>query len=229
VRFGDAIDLYIAYLARAGRQKSTRDGYFRNLCHFEDEAGLRRDVATLELVDYERFVDRWTNASPSTLASGVSLARGFSRFLYERGLAATDVAEPIKRPRKKRPEDLAGALAKARLNDVDFGAGTIRFFEKGGKVAVKPMPDEYLAILCAAKENGVRTAAEDYLIPNRRPAAVRRAERSNKVIWDTVRRVAARSGIECHVHAQGGLCREARRGESRTADRDQGVPRPRTT
>jgi integrase len=42
----------------------------------------------------------------------------------------------------------------------------------------------------------------DYLIPNRRPAAVRRrVERSDKVMWDTVKCVAARVGVRCHVHA----------------------------
>src|SRR5262249_16952144 len=41
----------------------------------------------------------------------------------------------------------------------------------------------------------------DYLIPNRRPASVKRKERSDKVIWMTVKKVAARAGIECHVHA----------------------------
>jgi integrase len=40
-----------------------------------------------------------------------------------------------------------GALARVRLRDVDFDAGTIRFYEKGGKVIWKPLPDEYVEIL----------------------------------------------------------------------------------
>jgi site-specific recombinase XerD len=36
---------------------------------------------------------------------------------------------------------------------------------------------------------------------NRRPASVRRAERSNKVIWETVMRVANRVGVRATVHA----------------------------
>jgi site-specific recombinase XerD len=39
------------------------------------------------------------------------------------------------------------------------------------------------------------------VIPNRRPASVRRAERSNKIIWETVKRVADRAGVEATVHA----------------------------
>jgi site-specific recombinase XerD len=52
-----------------------------------------------------------------------------------------------------------------------------------------------------ADGHGVWAGAEDYLIPNRRPASVRRAERSDKVIWETIKRVAARAGIRAHVHA----------------------------
>ena len=93
------------------------------------------------------------------------------------------------------------ALARARWGDVDLAAGTVRFLEKGGKVNVKPVPDEYLAILRAAEQNRVWASPEDYLIPNRRPASVRRAERSDKVIWHTIKSVAARAGVRAHVHA----------------------------
>ena len=80
--------------------------------------------------------------------------------------------------------------------------GTIRFREKGGKVSVKPMPFELLEILRAAVEsNEVACAADDYVIPNRRPASVRRAERSDKVIWETVLRVADRVGVRATVHS----------------------------
>jgi integrase len=94
-----------------------------------------------------------------------------------------------------------GALAKVRRSDVDLEAGTIRFLEKGGKVAVKPLPEEYIAVLRAAEDDGIWGSPQDYLIPNRRPASVRRSERSDKVIWETVRRVAARAGVQAHVHA----------------------------
>jgi hypothetical protein len=36
------------------------------------------------------------------------------------------------------------ALSRVRRRDVDLEVGTIRFLEKGRKVAVKPIPDEYL-------------------------------------------------------------------------------------
>jgi integrase len=233
--FGEAIDLYLGDLARRGRRPATLDSYRRLLNHFADKA-VESDVAQLRLVDYERFLNRWVEAGPSTLASKVSLVRGFSRFLWERGFTETDVAYPLRRPKRLPAEDLRvvtissddvrrvleatedwqellcvataaylgprrKALALVRRADVDLGKRTVRFVEKGGKVVVKPMPDEYLAILRAAEENGVWNSAEDYLIPNRRPASVRRAERSDKVIWDTIKRVAARAGVVTHVHA----------------------------
>ena len=235
VTLGHAVDFYIAHLAREGRSVATRNSYRRLLTDF---ARCCHDKAPgeLDLHDYERFLDRWTDASPSTLASGVSLVKGFSRYLYERDLAAVDVAAPLKRPRRKRPEDLdvvtvssedvrqiidscedwqellcvttvaylgprRAAAARVRRRDVNLARGTIRFLEKGGKVATKPLPDEYLAILVAAERDGLWNTPDAYLIPNRRPAAVRRVERSDKFVWETVKRVAARAGVRAHVHA----------------------------
>jgi integrase len=234
--FGDAIDLYLGNLARQGRRPSTLTTYRRLLNDFADQVP-GRDVADLALADYEHFLDRWIGAAPSTLASGVSLVKGFSRFLFDRGFATSDVAYPLKRPRKLPPEDLdvvtvsredvqrmldacrdwqeylclttaaylgarRHALSSVRRGDVDLVRRTIRFVEKGGKVATKPLPDEYYEILIAAEGNRVWQGPRDYLIPNRRPAAVRRRiERSDKVIWDTVKKVAARAGVESHVHA----------------------------
>ncbi len=235
MRLGDAIDLYLGDLARRGRRPATLAAYARLLNHFADDARVD-EVAALELVEYERFLNRWVGSSPSTLASKVSLVRGFSRFVWERGLAEEDVGYSLRRPKRLAAEDLQvvtisgedvrrmleatqdwqellcvataaylgprrRALALARRADADLQKRTIRFVEKGGKVVVKPMPDEYVAILRAAEENGVWSSAEDYLIPNRRPASVRRSERSDKVIWDTVKRVAARVGVVAHVHA----------------------------
>jgi integrase/recombinase XerD len=235
LRFGEAIDLYIGDLARRSRRPSTREAYRRNLNNF---AALVKDKDADELLlrDYERFLDRWTDGSPSTLASGVSLVRGFSYFLFERGYTASHVAEPLKRPTRLRAEDLAvvtvsredvgrlidacvtwqetlciatavycgarrGALASVRLRDVDLTEGTVTFVEKGGKRIRKPLPSEYLALLREAEQHGIWAGQDDYLIPNRRPNAVRRKERSDKVIWDTVKLVASRAGVTSHVHA----------------------------
>jgi integrase len=235
LRIGEAIDLFLGDLARRGRKPKTRDAYQRKLNHFAD---LVRDafVHDIQLEDYERFLNRWVGAAPSTLAGGVSLLKGFSQFVWERGYADEHVAYPLRRPPRPRPEDLdvvtvssedvggmlaacetwqeylclttaiylgarRTALARVRLGDVEFAHGTIRFAEKGGKVIVKPLPDEYVEILRAAGEAGVWKSGKDYLIPNRRPGAVKRPERSDKVIWETVKKVARRVGVAATVHA----------------------------
>ncbi len=45
------------------------------------------------------------------------------------------------------------------------------------------------------------TGPNDCVIPNRRKATVRRSERCNKVIWNTVGIVAKRVGVIANVHA----------------------------
>jgi hypothetical protein len=119
------------------------------------------------------------------------------------------------------------ALARVRRGDVDLVQGTIRFLEKGGKVATKPLPDEYLAILLAAERDGLWSGADDYLIPNRRPASVRRVERSDKVIWEGVKASRRPSrGSLSRPRAPGGLRGPVRRGASRPGDRAEGAHGP---
>jgi hypothetical protein len=47
--------------------------------------------------------------------------------------------------------------------------------------------------------SGLWIDPKDYVIPNRRPA--KNAERSHKVIYDTVKKVAERARVTTHVHA----------------------------
>jgi integrase len=94
------------------------------------------------------------------------------------------------------------AASRLRWKDVDLVEGTMRFHEKNNKTTIKPMPWELLEILRAACESDeVSCKADDYVIPNRRPASVRRAERSNKIILETVKRVARRVGVNANAHA----------------------------
>jgi integrase len=59
------------------------------------------------------------------------------------------------------------SVSRLRWRDVDLAEGTIRFREKGGKVSVKPMPNELRAILRAAVESmEVSCGPDDYVIPN---------------------------------------------------------------
>ncbi len=215
LRVGEAIDLYLGELARRGKSPRTRDAYGRKLNKLADEV---RDayVHEIELADYERFLNRWIDSAPSTLASSVSTVKEFSKFLWERRHTSEHVAFPLRRPPRPRPEDLdvvtvtaedvgrmldacetwqewlclttaiylgarRGALGSVRRRDVDLEHGTVRFVEKGPRIITKPLPDEYAEILRAAEAAGVWRSPDAHLVPNRRPGAVRRAERSDKV------------------------------------------------
>src|SRR6266498_2809133 len=91
------------------------------------------------------------------------------------------------------------AAARLRLSDLDLERGTARFREKGGKVITKPIPHELVAILRAADDAGVWTRPDAYVVPNRR--APRGRERSSKVIYAIVKRLAERAGVDVHPHA----------------------------
>ena len=79
------------------------------------------------------------------------------------------------------------SAAGLRWREVDLASGTIRVREKGNKVSTKPVSNELLEILRAAVESDeVACRGDDYVIPNRRAATVRRKERSDKVIWETM-------------------------------------------
>lgn len=236
MRVDRAIDLYMGELARRGKSPSTRRSYERLLFAFTDTLPVDAICENLRLEDFERYLNRWIDSAPSTLASGVSLMRGFAGFLLDRGYTDQDFARHLKRPRRQRPEDTdvtsvtsqevermfeacenwqeilclgtaiylgarRAALARVRRSDVDLNRGLIRFLEKGNKVAVKPVANEYLAILRLAEQDGIWAGPDDYLIPNRRKASVRRSERSDKVIWETIKGIARRAGVKAHVHA----------------------------
>jgi integrase len=94
------------------------------------------------------------------------------------------------------------SVSRLPWRDVDLAEGTIRFRKKRNKISVKPMPNELRAILRAAVASAeVSCGPDDYVIPNRRPASVRRVERSNKIIWETVLRVGERVGVRATAHS----------------------------
>jgi integrase len=94
------------------------------------------------------------------------------------------------------------AASRLRWRDIDLAEGTMRVHEKGGKTADLLMSFELVSILRAAIESGeVSSDPEDYVIPNRRSASVRRAERTNKLVYETVKKVAKRAGVAATAHA----------------------------
>lgn len=231
-----ALDAYDGELARAGRTPATRLKYRQILWLFAaylDDNGIR-DCDLVAPEHCRRFLDRWVNASASTLALHVSILRGFFAFLEDETVIETSPMARIKRPRRKRPEDVdvvsvttaelnrildgcanwqeilccyvlaysglrRTAASNLRRRDVDLDRGIMKVREKGGKVDRKPIADQLTAIIRAADEQHVWASGEDYLIPNRRQH--RNRERSAKVIYDTVKKVAQRVGVRTHVHA----------------------------
>jgi integrase/recombinase XerD len=94
------------------------------------------------------------------------------------------------------------AASRLRWRDVNLVAGTFRVTEKGGKVRDLPMADELRAILREAVESSaIACAPDDYVIPNRRSASVRRAERSDKLVYESLMAVAERAGVKATPHA----------------------------
>lgn len=94
-----------------------------------------------------------------------------------------------------------GAAARLRLRDVNLRDETVKLYEKGGKVAVKPMPSEYVTILPWAIDSGVLGPGVDaYVIPMARKQ-MRNGERDDRVIWRTLKRVGDRTGIDLYPHS----------------------------
>lgn len=93
------------------------------------------------------------------------------------------------------------AAANARRGDVDLERGTVRFIEKGGKVIVKPLPNELVSLIEAADEAGVWESGtpDAYLIPSRR--APRGKTRSAAVVYEIVKRLGERAGVKVTPHA----------------------------
>jgi len=95
-----------------------------------------------------------------------------------------------------------GAASKLRWRDVDLEKETIRFREKGRKVITKPLPHVLAGLLrFAAEDPAAPSAPDDYVIPMVRQQ-LKKGERDDRIIWRTVKRVAARVGIdEVHAHS----------------------------
>jgi len=92
------------------------------------------------------------------------------------------------------------AVNALRLRDYDRDKQRLRFLEKGGKTIWKPVPDRLALVLEHAIATGLVVDQDDYLVPSR--AQQRRpGDRDSRYIYKLVKSVAARAGVESHVHA----------------------------
>ena len=102
---GAAIDLYVGELALRGRSQETRRAYERVLFLLADRYPEKM-VGEVSADDCRRFLDRWRDHAPATISQHVSIRSEFFRFLLDEGHIEKTPMERIKRPPKKRPEDL---------------------------------------------------------------------------------------------------------------------------
>lgn len=96
------------------------------------------------------------------------------------------------------------ALANLRWRDVDGKRWTAAFVEKGGKRITKPIPHElrkvYTDYAMHRAGDGDPISPDEWVVPNHRPLPLDE-ERSPRIVYTTVKRVANRCGIKAHVHA----------------------------
>lgn len=96
------------------------------------------------------------------------------------------------------------ALAQLRWRDIDETKWTASFLEKGGKRITKPIPHELRKVYAAyGKERAAQGRpihSDEWVVPNHRELPLDE-ERSPRIVYTTVKRVANRCGIKAHVHA----------------------------
>lgn len=100
-----AVDAYVGELARLGRSPNTRRKYREILWKFCAHVGEKR-CDEIERSDCTGFLDRWADSSPSTLALNTSILAGFFTFLVDITLLDRSPMANVRRPPRKRPEDL---------------------------------------------------------------------------------------------------------------------------
>lgn len=231
-----AIDLYLDVLqTERGLTEASRSTYQWLL--FKFARLYDADYAPWEITTEHcrLFLNQWRDASNATKAQHITTLRRFFAFLLDEGIIDENPMEKIRRPRRKRPEELdvvtvsstdvgklwaavedwdeflcfalltysgprRKAAATVRRQDVDLENRTIKFREKGNKSITKRAPEELLAIVREADAAGVWKSPGDWLIPNRREPR-KKNERSPKVIYSIVKRVAKRAGVDVHPHA----------------------------
>lgn len=99
------------------------------------------------------------------------------------------------------------AVARLRRKDYDRKNQRLRFHEKGGKTIWKRVPDALGELLNEADDAGVWAKPTDFLVPPE-PGAYYSADvlagkedRDDRCIWRIVKAVAAKAGVDSHVHA----------------------------
>ncbi len=113
---GASIDLFMGELALRKRTSETRRTYERILFQLADEVGSRKRPDEVTPGDCRRFLRRWNDSAPATLALYVSCLKRFFEFLRDEGQVDTNPMERIHRrgragsPARCRPQTRDDAL-----------------------------------------------------------------------------------------------------------------------
>lgn len=94
-------DDWDGHLARKSRSAETRRHYRRTIWKLVDHLG-DRDAASITRQDCERFLNRWADRAPATLAARTAAVAGFTAYLVDVGVLADD---PMRRVAPSRDRD----------------------------------------------------------------------------------------------------------------------------
>lgn len=100
-----AIDRYLGACARRNLAAATRAKYQDVLYKF-GETVEHKTVIEITGDDCGRFLDRYQDRSPSTVALYVTVVRRFFEWCEDEGLVRVSPAARLRRPRRPRPEDV---------------------------------------------------------------------------------------------------------------------------
>jgi integrase/recombinase XerD len=93
------------------------------------------------------------------------------------------------------------AVAQLRRRDYNRERGELTLREKGKKAITKPVAHELRPLLDGAIDAGIYDTADAFLIPNLQPLRRKDGTRDDRIVWDSVKKVAERVGVEAHAHA----------------------------
>jgi integrase/recombinase XerD len=101
----DAIDAYLDDLSLQRKSENTRRKYRDVLWKFAEHTHPL-DCDQLTEAHCRAFLRRWANSSASTLALHVSILTGFFAFLVEQTVIGESPMVNVRRPPRKKPEDI---------------------------------------------------------------------------------------------------------------------------
>lgn len=221
---------YFANIASRKWSPNTITRYRREVERFAAMTGLDTPIRDVDKHHCRTFLDSFTNHSPNTIQLEWTILNSLFEFLVlddaidlnpmakvprpksvdaQRTRVTTDEVRQMLAACETWPERVClhilaftgarrHAVSELRWRDVDMTRGTVSFLEKGSKRIAKPIAAELRTVLdLYLLEHNVDPG--DFVIPNKRP--LKKAERSDRIVYTLVKEVAGRCGVKAHAHA----------------------------